>query len=121
MPSVLLQRWQVGAVLLGSLHGVQSPLLSEHFVQRCDDHAGSSIHPHLGAIMPPVLALANQADSQRNAAEAATQCLHKVSAAVGEDGAYLLIAQARGSTLTHARSSSTCMLLGLPTDMGSHN
>jgi hypothetical protein len=45
--------------------------------------------------MPPLLSLASQADAHSAAAEAATEAVHQVSAAVAEDGAYLLIAQVR--------------------------
>ena len=55
--------------------------------------AGPAIHTHLGAVMPPLLSLASQASAPSAAPEAATEAVHQVSAAVAEDGAYLLIAQ----------------------------
>ena len=57
--------------------------------------AGPSIHPHLGAILPPLLTLASAPERGSPGAEAARDTLAQVSAAVAEDGAYLLIAQAR--------------------------
>ena len=61
----------------------------------CACAAGPAIHSHLGAVLPPLLALASQAERQSVAAEAATGAIRQVSAAVAEDGAYLLIAQVR--------------------------
>ena len=54
---------------------------------------GPSIHPHLGTILPPLLSLASEAGSHSEEAEAAREAVRQVSAAVAEDGAYLLIAQ----------------------------
>jgi hypothetical protein len=57
--------------------------------------AGASIHSHLGYILPPLLTLASQPEGSTPAVDAARDALEKVSAAVAEDGAYILIAQAR--------------------------
>lgn len=56
-------------------------------------HAGASIHSHLGAIFPPVLALASQRGKGDAASLAAQEVTRKVTAAVAEDGSYLLVAQ----------------------------
>ena len=55
--------------------------------------AGASIHAHLGAIFPPVLALASQRGKGDAASLAAQEVTRKVTAAVAEDGSYLLVAQ----------------------------
>lgn len=55
--------------------------------------AGASIHPHLGAIFPPVLALASQRGKDDPASLAAQDVTRRVTAAVAEDGSYLLVAQ----------------------------
>ena len=63
-------------------------------------HAGASIHAHLGAIFPPVLALASQRGKGDAASLAAQEVTRKVTAAVAEDGSYLLVAQVSYCHLT---------------------
>lgn len=64
---------------------------------RISHSAGTSIHPHLASIFPPVLALASQRGRDDPTAAAAWDVARKVSSAVGEDVSYLLIAQVRQS------------------------
>ena len=71
--------------------------------------AGTSIHPHLSSIFPPVLALASQRGGSDPTAAAAWDVARKVSSAVGEDVSYLLIAQV-GQSLHAPHHSCTCSL-----------
>ena len=64
---------------------------------RMSHSAGTSIHPHLSSIFPPVLALASQRGRDDPTAAAAWDVARKVTLAVGEDVSYLLVAQVRQS------------------------
>ena len=55
--------------------------------------AGPAIHSHLGNIMPPLLLEASEPDTSDPRSKAATNALQKVSAAVAEEGVYLLLGQ----------------------------
>jgi len=74
--------------VLSQMQGIK--VLAPIFVPVC---AGASIHPHLGAIFPPVLALASQRGKDDPACLAAQDVTRRVTAAVAEDGSYLLVAQ----------------------------
>lgn len=65
--------------------------------------AGAAIHPHLGALMPPLLTLASKHPDVSPQAAAAHKAVAAVSLAVQEEGLYLLMQELQRSLEEPAR------------------